>query len=131
MNPAMAKQADLFEDSKGARDRRTQELVRAMGEAADALTLKEVAFFLGLSPATVANTLSCRDRKAPPLSYVMALVDLDPEHRLLRWLADQAGCELKPREKLTPEQELAALKRALKAQGQVGHVIAHQAWVEI
>jgi hypothetical protein len=131
MNPTMAKQADLFEDSRTARERRTQELVAAMGEAADALTIKELAFFLGLSPATVANTLSCRDRKAPPLSYVMALVDLDPEHRLLRWLADQVGCDVVPRRKLTPEEELDALKRTLRSQGPVGKAIARQAGVEL
>ena len=122
----ISEQADLFETRAQHRDRATRELQRAMADAADALTLKEVAFELDLSPATVANALAGRDRKAPPLGWLLSLVEMDPEHRLLRWLAGRVGCEVRVVAKLTPEQELAAIKRALAAAGPMGRAVMQQ-----
>lgn len=122
----ISEQVDLFEDAAASRERATRELQRAMADAADALSLKEVAFALDLSPATVANGLAGRDRKAPPIGWLLALIEMDPEHRLLRWLAARAGCEVRAVAKLTPEQELSALKRALAASGPVGRAVLQQ-----
>lgn len=106
-------QTDLFEGPRERLARRTLDLVRAMREVKEVLTSKEVAHRLDKSASEVDNALAARDRKAPPLGWVLALMEMDPDHRLLRWLADQVGCEVRPKVIRTTEEQLAALRQAV------------------
>jgi hypothetical protein len=108
------KQRELFEDEQQRTERRGLDLLRAMRDTKERITSKAFAYFIGKKePSEVDNALSLRDRKVPALlSWVLALIEADPERYLLRWLADQVGCDVVPKRRLTDGEKFEALKQA-------------------
>lgn len=83
---------------------------------------KEAAYQLDTSPSQLANALAERDRHHIRGSWVPYLVAAAPNDAAVEVLAGLRGRALTEVKKMTPAEELAALKRSLGET--VGHAVA-------
>lgn len=80
------------------------------------LGAKEVCYWLDIAPSTLSEALAERDKKALKGEWVRVLVMMAPQSLREEWLRLVAGpmhFVVERRKKLTPEQELRAMKRAI------------------
>jgi len=89
----------------------------ALADAIRVITPKEVCFALGITATYLSEALHGKNSKgfrAEWVPTVLALAPLECRLRIVRALTDHFGLSVEPRKILTPEQELAATREAMK-----------------
>lgn len=100
--------------------RRLLEVVKV---AVARISLKELAYRLDISPSLLADALAERSHKGVRMAWLVAIVEMADDAdatAILNELAALKGLELKPREKLTPEQLAERYEEKLRSLGPVG-----------
>ncbi len=98
-------------------------LLEAIRGAVAAISIKELAFRLDVSPSLVADALAERSHKGVRASWLVTILQMAPDHdaaAILNELAALRGFEMKPREKLTPEELSRRYEEKLRSLGPVG-----------
>lgn len=105
---------------------------RLLRRMAEAIGLKEVAFALDVAPSQLSHALDERERNLPArwVAYLVATAPAELADEYVRRLARLRGLDVVEAQKLSPEDELAALKAALAEElgtGARGAVLAKAA----
>lgn len=89
----------------------------AIKAAVDAVSVKEFAFACDVSPSTICDAIAERERKRFAAEWIDVLLAIAPPvHReaILSALAIPNGYVPQRRKELTPEEELAQLRRTMQ-----------------
>lgn len=100
-------------------------------EITAALSLKEVAYRLGVAPPALAHALAERDRHYVRLDWLPAIMELADQCDLAERLHCAIGAPARlvsvEAQPLTPEQRLARLETAIANMGDVGALVMKKA----
>lgn len=123
LQPRTASEVEVNEVNAAVDDVRWRRLLEAFRAAAAAVDRKELLFRLDVKPSQFSDALGDRDKHVH-LRWLVAVADLAPREdrlALAAELADLCGCDVVERVELTAEEELAALKAAVRSElGAVG-----------
>lgn len=87
---------------------------RICREYVDVIGRKQVAFDLDVQGSQLSHALAENGRHYVRAEWLVYLLCNAPDDRLLEALAELRGCDVVARAPMTPEEELAALKDALR-----------------
>jgi hypothetical protein len=114
----MTEQVRLAFPSSYLAEERWPELLEIVKQEADRIGRKQVAYDLDVSRTVLDNTLADRDRCHLKARHLVYFALQSP--RIAEWFARLSGGTFEPNPVMTPEEELAALKKVLRDQGEVG-----------
>jgi hypothetical protein len=102
------------------------ELLALLSSVASEIGRKQVCEELDITMSALSNMLRDRERHALKARFLLYFIRKDV--RVLQWLAVFGGCEVARPKPLTPEQELARLKRKLRVEfGAAGERLIQEA----
>lgn len=117
----MTKQTELEFADAWAAESSYPELLNIVRQVADEIGRKQVAFDLDVSRSVLDATLADRDRNSLKAKHLLYFARKSTA--VAEWLAAFAGGRFEREQQQTPEEELAALKTAVRALGPAGEAI--------
>ena len=109
----------------------TAAVLDVVREVVAAVTLKQVAYDLDVSPSTLSDSLNNREHRPFRLEWLAVILSRASDTQraaLLGALAHPHGYEVTRRKVLTPEERLARLEEALRTKlGPVGEQLIKEA----
>lgn len=97
-----------------------EEFLALVSSVVTSLGAKKVAARLRVSAAALSHGLSRYENRAFRAEWVAIIDAIDPERRLSRWLAEQAGYDVKQVDRRTDAEKLRALLDQVELAGDVG-----------
>ena len=117
----MSKQTELKFPDRWLAKERFPELRELCREVADRHGRKDVADELKIAKSSLDNILAGRERHSLKAKSLLVFARKDP--RIPEWFAEFCGGHFEREHSQTPEEELAALKAAVRSMGIAGDAI--------